>query len=107
MLSAIANAKGSCMVPILLCKLHLEALLVSSINVLITQPFSTGQLTLVNTVCARPGNEYNSSVCLGTCDSTSNNSILTSVCKFLVSLPVIVFCSSCHSVYLQNFKKLN
>ena len=32
------------MVPILLCKLHLEAL-VSSINVLITQPFSTAWTT--------------------------------------------------------------
>lgn len=46
MSSAIANAKGSCMVPILLCKLHLEAL-VSSINVLITQPFSTAWTTYV------------------------------------------------------------
>ena len=46
---------------------------------------------LVNTVRVRPGNEYNSSVCLGTCDSTSNNSILTSVCKFLVSLPLSSF----------------
>ena len=80
------------MVPILLCKLHLEAL-VSSINVLITQPFSTAwTLMLVNTVhVIRPGNQYNSRVCLETCNLTSNNSILTSVCKVLVSLPLSPF----------------